>query len=214
LRDKPRRLADRCPAKAGWTSLRRSDHPSTVASVALCSVGSFVGQQPPSSARSDPVVPYQREILELEQRLGGDLKAREAGVQIVLADGSRYDHPGTVNFVDVTANQGTDSVLVRASFPNPDRFLVDGQLVSVVAEAGQPEPTLMIQQSALQADRAGIFVLVVNKDNKIEVHRVEIGPAKGNMVSVLKGLSEGDMVVTQGVQKVRPDQVVAPSEAN
>ena len=72
-----------------------------------------------------------------------------------LADGNRYDKPGKLNFVDVTVNQGTDTVQVRASFPNPDRILVDGALVTVVAEAGAGEPALLVPQQTVQVDGLG-----------------------------------------------------------
>jgi membrane fusion protein (multidrug efflux system) len=156
----------------------------------------------------------QREVLEIEKRVGGGAKAQDADIGLQLADGSRYSHSGKVNFVDVVANQSTDSVLVRAAFPNPDGFLVDGQLVGVIAEGGKPEPVLAVPQIALQIDQAGAYVLIVDAENKIDVRRIEPGPIKGENVAVRSGLVAGDRVVTQGIQKVRPGQVVSPSLAD
>jgi membrane fusion protein (multidrug efflux system) len=184
---------------------------------ATVSVGNYVG---PSSeplatiVRQDPIyVSFpvtQREMLQVRKdRKSGDA---DATIYVRLADGSRYAQAGKVDFVDVTVSQGTDTVQVRASFPNPNRILVDGQLVAVVAEVGKPQPALLIPQQALQMDQAGPFVLVVDDDNKVEVRRIEVGPAPGAQVSVAKGLKAGERIITEGVQKVRPGDAVQTTE--
>ena len=158
----------------------------------------------------------QREILAIREKLGstgllgGNTSA--AVVRVKLADGKQYSHPGKVDFVDVTVDQGTDTVPVRATVPNPERLLVDGQLVDVIAEGGTPETALVVPQSAIQADQVGPFALVVNEQHKIEVRRIESGQVQGAELAVTKGLEVGDMVVTEGIQKVRPGQVVEPVE--
>ena len=110
------------------------------------SVGNFVGPASGTLATivsQDPIdVTFpvtQREVLSIRKarREAGDTS--EDVIYIQLADGSRYSQRGTLNFVDVTVSQGTDTVQVRATFPNPDRLLVDGQLVSVIAEFGKAE---------------------------------------------------------------------------
>jgi membrane fusion protein, multidrug efflux system len=183
---------------------------------ATVSVGNFVGPQSGPLAtivRQDPIyVSFpvtQREMLEVRK----DEKAGEnPTIYLKLADGTRYDQPGKVNFVDVTVNPGTDTVQVRAQFPNPDRLLVDGQLVSVVAEEGTARTALLIPQRAIQIDQAGAFVLVVDSANKVEVRRVEVDQGPGSQLIVLKGLTAGEKVITEGVQKVRPGQVVEATE--
>jgi membrane fusion protein (multidrug efflux system) len=183
---------------------------------ATVSVGNFVGPQSGPLAtivRQDPIyVSFpvtQREMLEVRK----DEKAGEnPTIYLKLADGSRYDQPGKVNFVDVTVNPGTDTVQVRAQFPNPDRLLVDGQLVSVVVEEGTARTALLIPQRAIQIDQAGAFVLVVDSASKVEVRRVEVDQGPGAQLIVLKGLSAGEKVITEGVQKVRPGQVVQATE--
>jgi membrane fusion protein, multidrug efflux system len=110
-------------------------------------------------------------------------------------------------------NQGTDAVGIRATFPNPKQALVDGQLVTAVVQSENPELALMIPQTAIQVDQIGTFALVVNAENKIEVKRIELGPATGTNYVVSKGLAAGDRVVTEGVQKVRLGQQVQASEA-
>ena len=157
----------------------------------------------------------QRELLDVRKQAeanGTDPKA--VRVKVRLADGSIYDQVGTINFVDVTVSVTTDTVAIRAQLPNPTRLLIDGQLVTAVVEAAKPESALVIPTPALQIDQTGRFVLVVDADNKVEVRRVEIDRGyEGNMV-VTKGLKEGERVITIGVQKVRPQQVVEPTEAS
>jgi membrane fusion protein (multidrug efflux system) len=152
----------------------------------------------------------QRELLELRKEESDN--RGDYSVFLQLADGSRYDKAGKVDYLGVTVNQGTDTVQARAVFPNPNRTLIDGALVSVVAEVGKSDKALLVPQQALQADQAGVFVLVVDKDNKVEVRRVEVGESRGARIVVTKGLSEGERVITEGIQRVRPGQVVQPTE--
>ncbi|WP_438752092.1 efflux RND transporter periplasmic adaptor subunit [Pararhizobium sp. O133] len=188
------------------------------------SVGNFIG---PSSnvlatiVSQDPIYATfsvsQREILAIREKLGskgsmGD-NVNAALVHVELADGTRYAETGKVNFVDVTVDQGTDTVPVRASFPNPHRLLIDGQLVNVIVEGGTAEKSLVVPQAAIQIDQSGPFALVVTSDNKIEVRRIQPGQVQGSDLSVTKGLSAGDRIVTEGIQRVRPGQVVDPVEA-
>ncbi|MBS0001633.1 MAG: efflux RND transporter periplasmic adaptor subunit [Thioalkalivibrio sp.] len=151
----------------------------------------------------------QRELLEYRRAVldhGGDPAA--VMVHLRLADGSRYGQGGTVDFVDVTVDPGTDSVLVRSRLPNPDGLLVPGQFVTVILEIGEPETALLVPQSSLQMDQLGLFVLVVDDQQQVAVRRVTTGQQVGGRVVVQSGLSEGDRVVVEGVQKVRPGQSV------
>ena len=117
------------------------------------------------------------------------------------------------HFVDVSVDQGTDTVPVRAAFPNPNRILIDGQIVNVIVEGGTAEKSLIVPQAAIQIDQSGPFALVVSSENKIEVRRIEPGQVQGSDLSVTKGLTVGDRIVTEGIQRVRPGQVVEPLEA-
>ena len=181
------------------------------------SVGNFVTPATGSLATivsQDPIyVSFpvtQRELLELRKEESDN--RGDYSVFLQLADGSRYDKSGKVDYLGVTVNQGTDTVQARAVFPNPNRTLIDGALVNVVAEVGKSDKALLVPQQALQADQSGVFVLVVDKDNKVEVRRIEIGESRGTRIVVTKGLSEGERVVTEGIQRVRPGQVVQPTE--
>lgn len=183
------------------------------------SEGNFVGPNSGTLATivsQDPIyVSFpvtQREILAFRKE-GAKASPSVFVIFLQLADGSRYAEPGQLSFLDVTVNQGTDTVQVRATFPNPNRVLVDGQLVNVIAEIGAGESMLVVPQQSLQLDQSGTFVLVVDKDNKVQVRRIEIGRPVGTNMSVTKGLAAGDLVITEGVQKVRPSQAVQATEA-
>jgi membrane fusion protein, multidrug efflux system len=153
----------------------------------------------------------QRQLLEY-RREGGDAGGPPV-VRVTLPDGTLYEHPGKLNFLDVQVDPGTDTVTVRAELPNPDRVLVDGQFVGVRVERGQPERVLAVPQAALQVDQAGPYVLVVGGDDKVEARRVTLGEAEGTLAVVRDGLKEGERVIVEGIQKVRPGMAVAASEA-
>jgi membrane fusion protein, multidrug efflux system len=179
-------------------------------------VGNFVGASSGALATivsQDPIYVgfpvTQREMLA-HRKARGDEAAVVVSLQ--LADGSRYAHTGRLNFLDVTVNPGTDTVQVRASVPNPERVLVDGQLVAVVAEAGEAEKSLVVPAQSLQLDQAGAFVLLVDNDNKVEVRRVEIAGPRGTNIILRKGLEAGERVITEGIQRIRPGQVVNATE--
>jgi membrane fusion protein (multidrug efflux system) len=138
---------------------------------------------------------------------------RAAKVKLRLSDGLMYGHVGRIDFVDVQANPATDTVIVRAELPNPDRILKADSLVTAVVETAKPEQALVVPQQAIQIDQGGTYVLVVDKDDKVQVRRFKSAPAIDGLVPVKEGLAEGERVITDGVQKVRPGIVVAPTEA-
>lgn len=140
------------------------------------------------------------------------LRAREAGnkvdvtginVRLRFADNTVYDHIGRINFVDVSVDRSTDTVLVRATFPNPSGGLVDGQLVRVTAEVGAPTEKVVVPQSALIADQEGVYVFIV-EDGKAAIKRVKVGTDVGTGAVVEQGLSGGELIIVQGLQGVRP----------
>jgi membrane fusion protein (multidrug efflux system) len=156
----------------------------------------------------------QRELLAARNAIedkGGDPK--DVQVRVRLPDGSLYEHVGHLDFVDVTTDPGTDSVTLRADIPNPDGLLVDRQYVGVVLQSGAPREAILIPQSALQVDQQGVYVMIIDADNKAQVRRIETGQVKGADIVVTKGLQEGERVITQGIQKVRPGQVVNAAPA-
>jgi membrane fusion protein, multidrug efflux system len=128
-------------------------------------------------------------------------------VALHFADGQTYDKLGTINFVDVTVDRKTDTMLVRATFPNPSSQLVDGQLVRVNLEGGKTDEKVIVPQAALIADQEGVYVFVV-EDGKAAVRRVKTGAESGAGIVIESGLSGGEQVIAQGLQGVRPGVAV------
>jgi membrane fusion protein, multidrug efflux system len=153
----------------------------------------------------------QRQLLEYRRERGHT--GRVPVVLVTLPDGSAYEHPGAVDFVDVQVDQSTDTVAVRAELPNPDRILVDGQFVGVRVEAGEPVAMLAVPQASIQVDQAGPYVLVVGGDDKVATRRVTLGDLVGTQAVVRDGLDAGERLIVEGIQKVRPGMAVTASEA-
>jgi membrane fusion protein (multidrug efflux system) len=135
-----------------------------------------------------------------QQKLASAEKSIKARIR--FSDGTLYDAVGEINFVDVTVNRATDTILVRATMPNPDGRLVDNQLVQVILESGTPEEKILIPQAALIADQEGLYVFVVD-GGKAAIRRVKTGGENGADIIVDKGLSGGELVIVEGLQSVR-----------
>ena len=124
-------------------------------------------------------------------------------VRIRFSDSTTYGEVGDINFVDVSVSRSTDTILVRATMPNPNGALIDGQLVQVIVDSGMAEERVLVPQAALIADQAGVYVFVV-EDGKAVIKRLKIGAEAGADVVVEQGLNGGEQVIVQGIQGVRP----------
>lgn len=133
-------------------------------------------------------------------------------VYIGFSDGTQYDQVGKIDFIDSIVSQSTDTIQVRASFPNPDGVLRDGQLIRVKLESGEPQNRLVIDQGAVIADQGGLYVFVV-KDGKAVQQTVKLGDPVGPNVVVRDGLKEGDQVIVDGLERVRPGSPVVAKPA-
>ena len=128
-------------------------------------------------------------------------------VRLHFADGSSYAQPGTIDFVNVTVDRATDTVLVRARVANGGGQLVDGQYVRVAVEAEKPVEKVVVPQASLIADQSGLYVFIV-KDGKAEMARVKTSGEIGPNVVVESGLEGGELVVVNGVLLLRPGAAV------
>jgi membrane fusion protein, multidrug efflux system len=148
----------------------------------------------------------QREFLTV-QKAGTEVDTRNIKVRLRYSDGHVYDQVGAVNFIDVTVDRATDTVIARATMPNPKSGLVDGQLMTVVLEAAKPEDKIVVPQAALIADQQGVYVFVV-EDGKAVIRRVKPGGPSGNFTTIEEGLNGGEQVILEGIQRVRPNAPV------
>ncbi len=166
--------------------------------------------------RQDPIQVVfnvtQRQLIEARREAPQD-RFDAIVARLRLADGSTYDQPGHIDFVGVQADPNTDSVPLRAVFPNPKDFLADGMSVRVVLEEGKPLQALVIPQSAIAEDQAGTYVFVVDAQNKAIMRPVKIEMQRDGTAVVKNGLAAGDRVIVQGQARVRPGLTVAPSVA-
>ena len=148
----------------------------------------------------------QRDLLQA-QVSGRQSEIKDIKVKVRFANGSTYDQQGSINFIDVSVNRATDTVIARATIANPAGTLIDGQLVSVTLEAGTPEEKVVVPQAALIADQQGIYLFVV-EDGKAAVRRVKPGGESGPNVVINEGLKGGEQVIVEGLQGVRPGLAV------
>lgn len=147
----------------------------------------------------------------------GNLRAEgpdQTKVALTLEDGSAYPLAGTLQFSDVTVNQGTGSVTVRAVFPNPRGVLLPGMFVRARIHAGVAHDVFLVPEVAVTHDPQGnATALVVQAGDKVALRKLVLGPTHGNAWVVESGLEEGDRVIVDGVQKAQPGAVVTVSES-
>lgn len=145
----------------------------------------------------------ERELL-IMQNAGVFGTSSELSVSLIMADGSAYRYGGKINFTDVTVGETTDTVKLRAEFPNPSKQLVSGQFVSVLLEYDAPVEKILVPQAAVMSSAAGKYVYTVDAQNKVANKPIVIGGEQGKDYIVNEGLEAGDRVMTEGLQKVRP----------
>lgn len=148
----------------------------------------------------------QRALIEAAEK-GGKRSPDELTVSLKFSDGSTYDQTGKMNFIDVTVNRSTDTVLARAGIANPRGLLIDGQFVRVTLQTAETEEKVLIPQSALIADQQGTYVFVV-EDGKAAVRRVTVSASVGADIVVDDGLKGGELVIVEGLQGVKPGAAV------
>jgi membrane fusion protein (multidrug efflux system) len=166
-----------------------------------------------------------RTLTELQQRYQDKGGTNAVVVKLRLADGSLYDRDGKIDYVEPSVSATTDTILLRARIANPpqgqadagqpvERKLVDGAFVTVLVEGVQPVMALGIPRKAVLSDQQGDYVYVVGPDNKVEQRRIQLGQSTPSTAVIAGGLKDGEMVVADGIQRVRPGLVVSPGPAS
>ncbi len=153
------------------------------------------------------------ELHRLKARLQeGRLKyggKEQSSVRIILEDGTPYPREGVLQFRDVTVDQTTGSVTVRVVVPNPDHHLLPGMFVRAAVREGVNPEGILVPQQAVSRDRKGnAFVLTVNSEGNVEMKVVALDRTVGDRWLLSSGLSPGDHVIVEGLQKVRPGMPV------
>lgn len=162
------------------------------------------------------VTQSSNDFLRLKQELANGSLKQENGkpkVDLVTSDGIKFPQSGTLEFSDVTVDQTTGSITLRAIFPNPDHTLLPGMFVRARLQEGtKPTALLVPQQGVTRTPRGDATVLVVGADNKVETRQIVASQAIGDKWLVTDGLKAGDRVVVSGLQKVRPGAQVKVQE--
>ncbi|MQA39638.1 efflux RND transporter periplasmic adaptor subunit [Rugamonas aquatica] len=160
------------------------------------------------------VTQSSEDLLRLKREMeSGGLKQSggQAKVTLLLADGSKYAESGKLQFSDVTVDPGTGNVTLRALFPNPKHDLLPGMFVRAVLESGVNEQAIAVPQQGVTRNPKGeATALVLNKEGKVEQRTLVTGGTLGNKWLVKSGLNAGDLLIVEGVQKVKPG---APANA-
>lgn len=129
-------------------------------------------------------------------------------VKLVLEDGSEYPRAGHLNFLDLSIDEATGTVALRAEFPNPERMLLPGQFVRAQIAAGVRTNELLIPQRAVKVTPQGASVMIVDEKGVAVARPVKVGKLQGGSWIVLEGLQAGDRVIVDGLQKVQPGSPV------
>jgi membrane fusion protein (multidrug efflux system) len=171
-------------------------------------------------------------LFSISQRTALDLRDRYARIggfnavviKVRLPNGEIYPQEGKLNYVSPTVAENTDTITLRGTIPNPvlpglkagdpgARGLTDGEFVTVLLEGVQPILVLAIPRAAVLSDQQGDYVFVVDAQNKAQIRRIQLGQSTPSTAVVTNGLKEGELVISEGLQRVRPDQVVSPGPA-
>jgi membrane fusion protein, multidrug efflux system len=159
-----------------------------------------------------------RSAIALRHRVTG----KPIVIKIRLADGRIYDQSGTLNFFDNTVAGNTDTITLRGDVRNPladarmdgtTRELVDGEFVTAILEDAEPIEAVTVPRAAVLTDQQGDYVYVVDSENKVQQRRVQLGPSTPGIAAVMSGLNDGEHVVVEGIQRIRPGQLVSPGTA-
>lgn len=166
-----------------------------------------------------------REGLDLRNRYEPKGGFNAVIVKLRLPNGRIYGQDGKLDYVSPTIATNTDTVTVRGVLPNPlmpdmpangpaPRELFDGEFVTVMMEGVEPITVLAIPRAAVLSDQQGDYVYVVDAENKAQRRPIQLGQSTPSTAVITNGLKEGERVISEGVQRVRPGEAVSPAPAS
>jgi RND family efflux transporter MFP subunit len=194
-----------------------------IAGIALVQIGGLVG---PSSvltsvSQVDPIKAYftvsEQEFTDFHRRFptqkSVEEQRRRMPLQLLLADGTVYEHPGTIYFADREVNPATGAIRIAGVFANPNNLLRPGGYGRVRASAKTQAGALLVPQRAVIELQGSYQVAVVGSDNKVSIRPVTVGERVGRLWIVTEGLKAGESVIVEGLMKVRDGAAVKPVSA-
>jgi membrane fusion protein (multidrug efflux system) len=182
-------------------------------------VGSLIGPQSDSLATlnsMDPInVTFQIDegrYLTFRQQMQGNVEGDMAEFSLRLPNNTMYSEPGKINFADSKVDESMGTIGLRAEFANPRGLVIPGLFVTLILESRDKEIKILVPQMAVQENQQGKFVLVVDKDDKVSARVINLDRRINAMWVVESGLEEGEKIIVEGLQKVRPGVLVNPIE--
>jgi len=151
---------------------------------------------------------YKQYANRLKEVMQTPESERKKSIQLVFADGTIYPRKGKFSFVDRQVDPTTGTILIEADFPNPDHTLRPGQFAKARAVIDEIQGALLVPERALVELQGSYQIGVLGQDNKAEIRPIKTGPRFKGQVVVTEGLKEGEKVIVEGVQKVRPGTAV------
>jgi membrane fusion protein (multidrug efflux system) len=193
--------------------------------ISAARVGDFVGQPPNAVilntiSRLDSVhVRFsitEQEYMSLvrKRQAEPDAPAPTYELEMIFADGSVYPLKGTISFAQRQIDAATGTLLVEASFPNPERVVRPGQFARVRTIAEERKGAVVVPSRAVTELQGQYLVYCVGEGNKVAMRRVVTGPRVGQFTVIEEGVAAGEKVVVEGIQRIRPDMVVSPTEVS
>jgi RND family efflux transporter MFP subunit len=191
-----------------------------IAGLAKAQIGDLVGTGSSSSlttvSKINPIrlyfplseKDYKEHANGLREAMQRPYSDRPEAIEMLFADGTVYPKKGRFSFVDRQVDPTTGTILIAASFPNPDHTLRPGQFAKARAVIDRITGALLVPERALMELQGSYQIGVVGADNKAEIRPIKIGPRFNRQVVVTEGLKEGEKVIVEGIQKVRPGVVV------
>ena len=137
----------------------------------------------------------------------------EGDLQLILADGSTHKFTGHVDFANREIDPTTGTLLIQASFPNPNGLIRPGQYARVRAQVDNVKQAVLVPQRSVKELQGNYQVFLVNDSSKVEVRTVEVGPKVGNLWMIREGIGEGEKVIYEGLQRVGNGATVNPVAA-
>jgi membrane fusion protein (multidrug efflux system) len=188
-------------------------------------VGDFVGRSPNpvilnTVSRIDTVLVEffitETQYLKLARQFSSEVesavqKTRKENLELILADGSLYEHKGKPEFVDRNVDPTTGAILVQASFPNPQELLRPGQFAKVKALISVVKDGILIPQRCVVELQGLYSVYVVGDEDKVQTRRIKVGPKIKQFWLITEGLKPGEHIVYEGLQRAKDGAVVKPT---
>lgn len=132
------------------------------------------------------------------------------GMRLILADGQEFPEEGKVDFIDRNIDSSTGSILVQATFPNPDRLIRPGQFARIRVRFSQADNAILIPQKCALELQGQYSVFVVNSENKLESRQITVSETIGEFYLVGEGLNAGEKILMEGLQRARQDLEIVP----